>query len=196
MTAWIRSAISATLLLVQSEWRGCKKVPHSVSHVDSLGIGRLPVSGFPNTHSSHCEAHSAPPLHPSASTLYTTSTDPGRQHSSTSLSEMAAKIAPKAISAISRPSTIAPALRNARGHAAAVEPPAPGPGVARAYYRDGDVRTNWRRSEIQKIFDGPLMETIFRAVTHPHPLSRAQLIDRLPYTGCTTTRLVYRCARS
>ncbi|KAI9636533.1 biotin synthase [Dioszegia hungarica] len=103
---------------------------------------------------------------------------------------MAAKIAPKAISAISRPSTIAPALRNARGHAAAVEPPAPGPGVARAYYRDGDVRTNWRRSEIQKIFDGPLMETIFRAATvhrMHHDASRIQMctLMNIKTGGCS-----------
>lgn len=29
----------------------------------------------------------------------------------------------------------------------------------------GTVRHDWRRSEIQKIFDGPLMDTIFKAVS-------------------------------
>jgi biotin synthase len=28
----------------------------------------------------------------------------------------------------------------------------------------GSIRHDWRRSEIQKIFDAPLMETIFKAV--------------------------------
>ena len=31
-------------------------------------------------------------------------------------------------------------------------------------YELGEVRHDWRRSEIQKIYDGGLMETIFRAV--------------------------------
>ena len=58
----------------------------------------------------------------------------------------------------------------ARGHATAVDAPAPGPGVSREEsakvrrYELGEVRHDWRRSEIQKIYDGGLMETIFRAV--------------------------------
>jgi hypothetical protein len=77
---------------------------------------------------------------------------------------MSTKIAPRAIASVSRPVALSPNFKNVRGHAAAVDPPAPGPGVSRSYYRDGDIRSNWRRSEIQKIYDGPLMETIFRAV--------------------------------
>ena len=39
------------------------------------------------------------------------------------------------------------------------------PAVARVRPAFGTVRTDWRRSEIQKIYDGPLMETIFKAVS-------------------------------
>lgn len=58
-----------------------------------------------------------------------------------------------------------------RGHATAVDAPAPGPGVSREdaagirRYQLGDVRHDWRRSEIQRIFDGGLMETIFKAAS-------------------------------
>lgn len=82
----------------------------------------------------------------------------------------------RAISALARPTlrVTAPVRphAHARGHATAVDPPAPGPGVSReesglssSRYEPGAVRRDWRRSEIQRIFDGPLMETIFRAVS-------------------------------
>ena len=85
-------------------------------------------------------------------------------------------------------------IRGTRGHAAAVEPPSapflpPSPATAStqeglsaaqaslrnvparpsATARDGEVRRDWTRGEIQAIYDGGLMETIFRAV------SRAEL---------------------
>ena len=37
--------------------------------------------------------------------------------------------------------------------------------IPRTRSADGVVRRDWRRSEIQRIFDGPLMETVFRAVS-------------------------------
>lgn len=55
---------------------------------------------------------------------------------------------------------------------------------------DGDVRHDWRRSEIQKIFDAPLMEIIYRAAT-VHRLhqdaSRIQLctLMNIKTGGCT-----------
>lgn len=70
-------------------------------------------------------------------------------------------LAPRALTALSRPTLLAPTILNARGHAAAVDPPS---GSSRRYL-DGDVRHDWRRSEIQRIFDAPLMETIYRAVS-------------------------------
>jgi hypothetical protein len=81
--------------------------------------------------------------------------------------KMATSIAPRALTAFSRPTVLAPTLRNARGHAAAVDPPSHNTGTAASgrRYADGDVRNNWRRSEIQRIFDAPLMETIYRAVS-------------------------------
>lgn len=70
--------------------------------------------------------------------------------------------------------TLRPVLRStaptaARGHAVAVDAPflPPSPSVQQSEkrrYVDGDVRHDWRRSEIQKIFDAPLMEVIYRAV--------------------------------
>ncbi|BEI81124.1 hypothetical protein CcaverHIS002_0202840 [Cutaneotrichosporon cavernicola] len=73
--------------------------------------------------------------------------------------------------------------RLARGHAVAVEartaPPA-----------DGAVRNDWSRAEVQRIFDGPLMETIFRAASvhrlHHDP-SRIQLctLMNIKTGGCT-----------
>jgi biotin synthase len=61
----------------------------------------------------------------------------------------------------------------ARGHAIAVDSrPAPVTTLST------DVRHDWKRAEIQQIFDGPLMETIFRAASvhrlH-HDASRIQL---------------------
>ncbi|KAK8843479.1 biotin synthase [Kwoniella newhampshirensis] len=94
-----------------------------------------------------------------------------------------------------RPSLLAPAIRNARGHAVAVDPPylPPSPSVQQTQQRrwvDGDVRHDWRRSEIQKIFDGPLMETIFRAATvhrMHQDASRIQLctLMNIKTGGCT-----------
>ena len=65
-------------------------------------------------------------------------------------------LAPRAL----RPSVIAPRLRAVRGHAAAVDPPT----FPRPSHSEGAVRHDWSRPEIQKIYDGALMETIFRAV--------------------------------
>jgi len=56
----------------------------------------------------------------------------------------------------------------ARRTLATVADPAPSPRVRPAF---GTVRHDWRRSEIQNIFDGPLMETIYRAVSHVHSRS-------------------------
>ena len=36
--------------------------------------------------------------------------------------------------------------------------------VPLARYEDGTIRQDWKRSEIQRIFDAPLMETVYRAV--------------------------------
>lgn len=70
--------------------------------------------------------------------------------------------------------TLRPVLRStaptaSRGHAVAVDasflPPSPSVQQSeKRRYVDGDVRHDWRRSEIQKIFDAPLMEVIYRAV--------------------------------
>lgn len=43
----------------------------------------------------------------------------------------------------------------------------PPPAVPAVQYEDGAVRHDWRRSEIQRIYDAPLIETIFRAVGRP-----------------------------
>jgi biotin synthase len=63
-----------------------------------------------------------------------------------------------------------------RGHAVAVDPAAaaaPSPSAPA-----GTVRSDWSRAEVQRVFDGPLMETIFRAASvhrlH-HDASRIQL---------------------
>lgn len=58
-------------------------------------------------------------------------------------------------------------LKLARGLATVADA---APAVAKVRPAFGTVRTDWRRSEIQKIYDGPLMETIFKAVSsclHP-----------------------------
>jgi len=55
----------------------------------------------------------------------------------------------------------------ARRTLATVADPAPAPRVRPAF---GAIRNDWRRSEIQSIFDAPLMETIYRAVSFAHPL--------------------------
>lgn len=70
--------------------------------------------------------------------------------------------------------SLRPVLRStaptaSRGHAVAVDAPflPPSPSVQQSEkrrYVDGDVRHDWRRSEIQKVFDAPLMEIIYRAV--------------------------------
>ncbi|KAK6904518.1 biotin synthase [Kwoniella mangroviensis CBS 10435] len=96
-----------------------------------------------------------------------------------------------------RPTLIAPLVRGTRGHAVAVDPPylPPNPTAntssqARPRYVDGDVRHDWRRSEIQKIFDAPLMETIYRAATvhrMHQDASRIQLctLMNIKTGGCT-----------
>ncbi|ODN88472.1 biotin synthase [Cryptococcus wingfieldii CBS 7118] len=102
---------------------------------------------------------------------------------------------------MSVPRSLRPALKHAtapaatRGHAVAVDPPflPPTPHVQQPQPRrwvDGDVRHDWRRSEIQKIFDGPLMETIYRAasVHRMHQdASRIQLctLMNIKTGGCT-----------
>ncbi|AFR95906.1 biotin synthase [Cryptococcus neoformans] len=96
--------------------------------------------------------------------------------------------------------TLRPVLRStaptaSRGHAVAVDAPflPPSPSVQQSEkrrYVDGDVRHDWRRSEIQKIFDAPLMEVIYRAAT-VHRLhqdaSRIQLctLMNIKTGGCT-----------
>ncbi len=70
-----------------------------------------------------------------------------------------------------RPHALVPVARLARGHAVAVEPRTAAP-------VDGAVRNDWSRAEVQRIFDGPLMETIFRAASvhrMHHDPSRIQL---------------------
>ncbi|KAL7421358.1 biotin synthase [Cryptotrichosporon argae] len=84
-----------------------------------------------------------------------------------------------------RPSLV-PVIRNVRGHAVAVDAAPTVP----ALHRDGDVRHNWKRAEVQAIFDGPLMETIFRAAqVHRmhHDPSRIQLctLMNIKTGGCT-----------
>ncbi|GFZ51475.1 biotin synthase [Saitozyma sp. JCM 24511] len=95
-------------------------------------------------------------------------------------------LAPRALTALSRPTLLAPTILNARCHAAAVDPPS---GSSRRYL-DGDVRHDWRRSEIQRIFDAPLMETIYRAATvhrMHQDASRIQLctLMNIKTGGCT-----------
>lgn len=63
------------------------------------------------------------------------------------------------MSFISRPQASA---KLARGLATVADA---APAVARVRPAFGTVRNDWRRSEIQKIYDGPLMETIFKAVS-------------------------------
>ncbi|TXT13580.1 hypothetical protein VHUM_00947 [Vanrija humicola] len=86
-----------------------------------------------------------------------------------------------------RPHALAPVLRNARGHAVAVDPHPVAP--ARAA-NEGAVRNDWTRDEVQKIFDAPLMETIYRAASvHRlnHDPSRIQLctLMNIKTGGCT-----------
>ncbi|CAK9783174.1 biotin synthase [Cutaneotrichosporon oleaginosum] len=82
-----------------------------------------------------------------------------------------------------RPRALVPVARLARGHAVAVEPRSTAP-------VDGAVRNDWSRAEVQRIFDGPLMETIFRAASvhrlH-HDASRIQLctLMNIKTGGCT-----------
>jgi biotin synthase len=85
-----------------------------------------------------------------------------------------ASLAPRALGALTRPAASAPLLRNVRGHAAAIEQPS---FDRPTHYEEGAIRHNWRRSEIQKIFDGPLMETVFRAVS-PLPCNGRERIAR------------------
>ncbi|WVN91155.1 biotin synthase [Cryptococcus depauperatus CBS 7841] len=94
-----------------------------------------------------------------------------------------------------RPVLPRPAIALSRGHAVAVDAPflPPPPSVQNTERRrwvDGDIRHDWRRSEIQNIFDGPLMETIFRAasVHRMHQdASRIQLctLMNIKTGGCT-----------
>lgn len=90
--------------------------------------------------------------------------------------------APRAL----RPSVIAPRLRAVRGHAAAVDPPS----FPRPSHSEGAVRHDWSRPEIQKIYDGALMETIFRAANvhrMHHDPSRIQLctLMNIKTGGCS-----------
>ena len=103
-------------------------------------------------------------------------------------------------------------IRGTRGHAAAVEPPSapflpPSPSTAStqeglsaaqaslrnvparpsATARDGEVRRDWTRGEIQAIYDGGLMETIFRAVSHAE--SRLGISSSHPSFGTRIGRL-------
>ena len=82
--------------------------------------------------------------------------------------------------------------RSALGHfrtLATVADPAPPPP---ARFGDGSVRHDWRRSEIQRVFDAPLMETVYRAVSCPDPLRPLQLMkNRRRCTGCITTHPAY-----
>ena len=50
-----------------------------------------------------------------------------------------------------------------------------------------DVRHDWRRSEIQRIFDAPLMETIFQAVSQRNSYLTLLILCRLLSTANTTT---------
>jgi biotin synthase len=52
-----------------------------------------------------------------------------------------------------------------RGHATALDVTAGG--LRKQKQPDGAVRGDWSRVEVQRIFDAPLMETIFRAVSRP-----------------------------
>ncbi len=74
-------------------------------------------------------------------------------------------IAPRALASLSRPTILTSTrLRNSRGHAAAVDPPSQR-SARTSSYEEGAVRNDWTRVEIQRIFDAPLMESIFRAVS-------------------------------
>jgi hypothetical protein len=68
-------------------------------------------------------------------------------------------------------SAVKRSLQSIRSLATAVEHPVSQPGNAAAFKAKsrraelGAVRSNWLRHEIQEIFDGPLMETVFKAVS-------------------------------
>lgn len=81
------------------------------------------------------------------------------------------------LAAAARPRALAPILTTARGHAVAVDP-RPAPTTANRTATEGAVRSDWTRDEVQRIFDGPLMDTIFRAASvhrMHHDPSRVQL---------------------
>lgn len=88
------------------------------------------------------------------------------------------------LAAARRPVVAAPRVAAAstgavRGHAVAVDPtPASSSSSSLASDAQSGVRHNWKRAEVQAIYDGPLMETIFRAASvhrlH-HDASRIQL---------------------
>ncbi|RXK38787.1 biotin synthase [Tremella mesenterica] len=93
---------------------------------------------------------------------------------------------PRVLSTLPRVRLSVPVLRNVRGHAAAVDPPSFRPPKP----EDGAMRRDWTKREIQDIFDGPLMEIIFRAATvhrMHHDPSRIQLctLMNIKTGGCT-----------
>ena len=69
--------------------------------------------------------------------------------------DMAAVMSSRALSSLSRLPTL-----SVRRLATVVEPDS----APQARLEDGTIRQDWRRSEIQRIFDAPLMETVYRAV--------------------------------
>ena len=40
-----------------------------------------------------------------------------------------------------------------------------GPNNSQKSYKDGDVRNDWNRQEVQKIYQSPLLELVYRAVS-------------------------------
>ncbi|RSH78815.1 biotin synthase [Apiotrichum porosum] len=100
------------------------------------------------------------------------------------------------LAAARRPVVAAPRVAAAstgavRGHAVAVDPtPASSSSSSLASDAQSGVRHNWKRAEVQAIYDGPLMETIFRAASvhrlH-HDASRIQLctLMNIKTGGCT-----------
>ncbi|WVQ81611.1 biotin synthase [Cryptococcus sp. DSM 104549] len=99
----------------------------------------------------------------------------------------------RSVRPVLRPAAARPVV--SRGHAVAVDAPflPPSPSVQQApkrRYVDGDLRHDWRRSEIQKIYDAPLMESIFRAASvhrMNHDATRIQLctLMNIKTGGCT-----------
>lgn len=91
----------------------------------------------------------------------------------------------RALASAPRPRALPAAFINARGHAVAVDPRAPPLAAA-----EGAVRSDWTRTDVQQIFDAPLMDTIFRAASvhrMHHDPSRIQL--------CTLMNIKSECGR-